>query len=92
VVLRSLIASLLLVALASPSPLFAAPAPPLGEAPIGGRDQRIAELRERLVQRLEDSPLARTRIGMIVVEARDGEVLFEHNASQLFNPASTRRS
>src|SRR5262249_20601193 len=52
---------------------------------------RIAKLRERLIELLHDKPLSRTRVGVQVMQASDGDVLFAHNAEHAFNPASNTK-
>ena len=59
--------------------------------PSDPHEQRIHALRERLDGVLHDSPLRRTRVGIAVMTASDGDVLFAHNADQLFNPASNTK-
>jgi D-alanyl-D-alanine carboxypeptidase/D-alanyl-D-alanine-endopeptidase (penicillin-binding protein 4) len=71
------------------SPTVAAPRP-AGD-PGDPREARIAELRERLTQVLHERPLSRTRVGVEVVDAGDGDVLFSYNADKLFNPASNTK-
>lgn len=44
-----------------------------------------------LDQLLRDSALAPATIGLKVVSLEDGKVLFEHNASKLFHPASNQK-
>ncbi len=52
---------------------------------------RIAKLRERLEEVLRDRPLGATRVGVEVMQASDGDVLFAHRADQPFNPASNTK-
>lgn len=59
--------------------------------PDDPREQRIAKLRERLLEVLHDAPLNRTRVGMEVMQASNGDVLFAHNAARPFNPASNTK-
>lgn len=59
--------------------------------PASPREQRIAELRRRLDDLLREQPLARTRIGVAVMDATDGDILYAHNADKLFNPASNTK-
>ena len=59
--------------------------------PADPREQRISQLRERLENLLHEKPLSRTRIGVTVLDARDGDVLYAHNADRLFNPASNTK-
>jgi D-alanyl-D-alanine carboxypeptidase/D-alanyl-D-alanine-endopeptidase (penicillin-binding protein 4) len=54
-------------------------------------EQRVAKLRERLLELLHDKPLARTRVGVEVMQASDGDILFAHNAEHSFNPASNTK-
>jgi len=103
---RGLLGALLLLGAAGPagarpSPRHAASEPPRDVAldtaprqaldPQSPREVRIAELRRHLDEVLRDQPLARTRIGVSVMQARDGEVLYAHNADKLFNPASNTK-
>ena len=55
------------------------------------REQRIGQLRQHLEELLHEKPLSRTRIGVTVLDARDGDVLYAHNADRLFNPASNTK-
>jgi serine-type D-Ala-D-Ala carboxypeptidase/endopeptidase (penicillin-binding protein 4) len=59
--------------------------------PNDPHEQRVAKLRERLQELLHDKPLARTRVGVQVMQASDGDVLFAHNAEHAFNPASNTK-
>lgn len=59
--------------------------------PNDPREQRIALLRERLQAVLHDKPLNRTRVGVEVMQASNGDVLFAHNAGVQFNPASNTK-
>jgi D-alanyl-D-alanine carboxypeptidase/D-alanyl-D-alanine-endopeptidase (penicillin-binding protein 4) len=54
-------------------------------------DERVAKLRERLQEVLHDKPLGRTRVGVVVMQLSDGNVLFEHNPQVPFNPASNTK-
>jgi len=59
--------------------------------PSDPHEQRIQILRDRLESVLRDLPLRRTRVGVEVMAATDGDVLFAHNADRLFNPASNTK-
>lgn len=59
--------------------------------PADPHEQRIAKLRERLIDVLHDKVLARTKVGMVVMRASDGDVLFAHNPAVPFNPASNTK-
>lgn len=59
--------------------------------PADPHEQRIALLRERLESALREKPLSRSRVGVQVMEVRDGDVLFAHNADKPFNPASNTK-
>jgi len=59
--------------------------------PNDPREQRIAKLRDRLVAVLHDAPLNRTKVGVEVMQASNGDVLFAHNAAVQFNPASNTK-
>jgi D-alanyl-D-alanine carboxypeptidase/D-alanyl-D-alanine-endopeptidase (penicillin-binding protein 4) len=59
--------------------------------PQNPHEQRVAKLRERLLELLRDRPLNRTRVGVEVMQASDGDVLFAHNAALPFNPASNTK-
>jgi serine-type D-Ala-D-Ala carboxypeptidase/endopeptidase (penicillin-binding protein 4) len=59
--------------------------------PNDPREQRIAKLRERLLAVLHDAPLNRTKVGVEVMQASNGDVLFAHNAGVQFNPASNTK-
>jgi D-alanyl-D-alanine carboxypeptidase/D-alanyl-D-alanine-endopeptidase (penicillin-binding protein 4) len=67
------------------------PEPRLAGSPEDPREQRIVRLRERLTEILRERPLSRTRVGVEVVDAGDGEVLYAYNADKLFNPASNTK-
>ena len=54
-------------------------------------EHKIAVLREQLEAALHESPLAGTRIGVVAMQASDGDVLFSHNADERFNPASNTK-
>jgi D-alanyl-D-alanine carboxypeptidase/D-alanyl-D-alanine-endopeptidase (penicillin-binding protein 4) len=54
-------------------------------------EKRIAELRDSLLAVMRDRPLSSTRLGVEVMRASDGEVLFSHNADARFNPASNTK-
>ena len=59
--------------------------------PSDPREQRIAKLRDRLVAVLHEPPLNRTKVGVEVMQASNGDVLFAHNAAVQFNPASNTK-
>jgi D-alanyl-D-alanine carboxypeptidase/D-alanyl-D-alanine-endopeptidase (penicillin-binding protein 4) len=59
--------------------------------PNDPREIRIAKLRDRLVAVLHDAPLNRTKVGVEVMQASNGDVLFAHNAAVQFNPASNTK-
>lgn len=59
--------------------------------PNDPREQRIAKLRDRLVAMLHEAPLNRTKVGVEVMQASNGDVLFAHNAAVQFNPASNTK-
>jgi serine-type D-Ala-D-Ala carboxypeptidase/endopeptidase (penicillin-binding protein 4) len=59
--------------------------------PNDPREQRIAKLRDRLVAVLHEPPLNRTKVGVEVMQASNGDVLFAHNAAVQFNPASNTK-
>src|SRR5262245_33455678 len=48
--------------------------------PNDPREIRIAKLRDRLVAVLHEAPLNRTKVGVEVMQASNGDVLFAHNA------------
>ncbi len=72
-------------------PTVSATLPRAAADPSDPHEQRIAALRERLDGVLRDSPLRRTRVGVEVMTAGAGDVLFSHNADKLFNPASNTK-
>jgi D-alanyl-D-alanine carboxypeptidase/D-alanyl-D-alanine-endopeptidase (penicillin-binding protein 4) len=51
----------------------------------------VAKLRQRLLEVLHEPPLSRTRVGVEVMQASDGDILFAHNAAVAFNPASNTK-
>ncbi len=59
--------------------------------PNDPHEQRIAKLRERLLDALHENSLARSKVGVEVMQASDGDVLFAHNPSVPFNPASNTK-
>jgi D-alanyl-D-alanine carboxypeptidase/D-alanyl-D-alanine-endopeptidase (penicillin-binding protein 4) len=59
--------------------------------PNDPHEQRVTKLRERLLAVLHEAPLNRTRVGVQVMQASDGDVLFAHNAQAAFNPASNTK-
>lgn len=65
-----------------------------GEAPSEGTqpsDPRTAALSDHILSVLHDRPLSRARVGVVVMRASDGVVLFSHNPSVAFNPASNTK-
>jgi D-alanyl-D-alanine carboxypeptidase/D-alanyl-D-alanine-endopeptidase (penicillin-binding protein 4) len=62
-----------------------------GKDPSDPHEQRVLKLRERLIEVLKDGPLSRTKVGVEVMQASDGDVLFAHNAGVPFNPASNTK-
>ena len=72
-------------------PITGGPAGSRAGAAAKDRRQSVEALRQKLDELLQDKPLAQTHIGVVVVDARDGEVLFEHNADRPFNPASNTK-
>jgi D-alanyl-D-alanine carboxypeptidase/D-alanyl-D-alanine-endopeptidase (penicillin-binding protein 4) len=78
-------------AVPSPARRDTSTAPREVEDPNDPHEQRIAKLRERLTELLHDKPLSRTRVGVQVMQASDGDVLFAHNAEHAFNPASNTK-
>ena len=66
-------------------------APRVCPNPADPREQRISQLRQRLDEVMAERPLARTRIGVTVVNAADGDVLYARNGDKLFNPASNTK-
>ena len=65
--------------------------PRVAKNPADPREVRIAEMRGHLDDVLRAHPLSRTRIGVAVMDVRDGDVLYAHNADKLFNPASNTK-
>lgn len=59
--------------------------------PSDPHEQRIAALRQRLIEVLHDRPFNRSKVGVEVMQASDGDVLFAHNAGVPFNPASNTK-
>ncbi|MCU1280861.1 MAG: D-alanyl-D-alanine carboxypeptidase, partial [bacterium] len=59
--------------------------------PNDPREQRITKLRDRLLAMLHEAPLSRTKVGVEVMQASNGDVLFAHNAAVQFNPASNTK-
>jgi len=59
--------------------------------PSNPHEQRVTKLRESLLEVLREAPLNRTRVGVEVMQASDGDVLFAHNAAVPFNPASNTK-
>lgn len=66
-------------------------APRLVAHPDDPHEQRIAGLRQRLDELLSAAPLSRLRVGLTVVEAQSGDVLYAHNAERAYNPASNTK-
>ncbi len=54
-------------------------------------EPRAATLHDRLMSILHDRPLSRARVGVVVMRASDGVVLFAHNPDRAFNPASNTK-
>jgi len=73
------------------APVVEPPVAPPESADAEARAQRVAKLRERIAEVLHDRPLNRTRVGVVVVRASDGETLFAHNPDVRFNPASNTK-
>jgi D-alanyl-D-alanine carboxypeptidase/D-alanyl-D-alanine-endopeptidase (penicillin-binding protein 4) len=62
------------------------------EPPAGDRDRdRILRMQGALREILRDSVLRRTRVGMRVMEARTGRLLFETRGGVLMDPASNQK-
>jgi D-alanyl-D-alanine carboxypeptidase/D-alanyl-D-alanine-endopeptidase (penicillin-binding protein 4) len=62
------------------------------EPPAGDRDHdRIVRMQTALREILHDSALRRTRVGMRVMEARTGRLLFETRGTVLMDPASNQK-
>jgi D-alanyl-D-alanine carboxypeptidase/D-alanyl-D-alanine-endopeptidase (penicillin-binding protein 4) len=59
--------------------------------PNDPRELRITKLRDQIMAVLHDSPLSRTKVGVEVMQASNGDVLFAHNAAVQFNPASNTK-
>jgi len=78
-------------AVAGPPRRDASTVPREGKDPNDPHEQRIVKLRDRLLEVLHDKPLNRTKVGIEVMQASDGDVLFAHNAATLFNPASNTK-
>jgi D-alanyl-D-alanine carboxypeptidase/D-alanyl-D-alanine-endopeptidase (penicillin-binding protein 4) len=78
-------------AVAGPARRDASTTPREGKDPTDPHEQRITKLRDRLLEVLHDPPLNRTRVGIEVMQASDGDVLFAHNAGGMFNPASNTK-
>jgi len=51
----------------------------------------VRQLQTRIETLLQDSTLAQTRTGIKVVSLNTGEVLYEKNSNELFNPASNMK-
>ena len=62
---------------------------PLGADVVA--EPRVVELREQLQSALREKPLSRSRVGVQVITASDGKVLFDHYGGRLFNPASNTK-
>lgn len=54
-------------------------------------EPRLASLQTQIASILGDRPLSRTRVGVQVMTARDGQILFDYNSDRLFNPASNTK-
>lgn len=74
-----------------PAPRVAEPARTPPKEPNDPHEKRVAELRDALHAVMRDRPLSSTRLGIEVMRASDGEVLFSHNADARFNPASNTK-
>ncbi len=59
--------------------------------PSDPHEQKIAKLREQLAALLRERPLSASKVGLTVMQASDGDVLFAHNAGVQFNPASNTK-
>lgn len=66
-------------------------APRLVAHPDDPHEQHIAGLRQHLDELLSAAPLSRLRVGVTVVEAQSGDVLYAHNAERAYNPASNTK-
>lgn len=67
---------------------------PPGHGPPDPKDPdaaRIARLQESLQGLLHQRPLAYARVGVEVVSAERGQLLFAHNAEKMFDPASNEK-
>jgi len=68
---------------------------PPARTPVVAPEQPAVVGRQTLARALEtilaDSVLQRTNVGVKVLRASDGSVLFEHNAQKLFHPASNTK-
>jgi len=73
-----------------PAPRVAEPRTPPKD-PNDPHEKRIAELRDALHGVMHERPLSATRMGVEVMRASDGEVLFSHNVDARFNPASNTK-
>ena len=65
--------------------------PRVASDPNDPHEKRVTLLRERLLAVLRDAPLNRSKVGVEVMQASDGDVLFAHNAGTQFNPASNTK-
>lgn len=54
-------------------------------------ESRASVLHEQLLSILHERPLSRARVGLVVMRASDGVVLFSHNPERAFNPASNTK-
>ncbi len=55
------------------------------------REIQALTLRKRLLGILREGTLRKSRVGVTVVQASNGRVLFSHHGDQLFNPASNTK-
>ncbi|HEX2570883.1 MAG TPA: D-alanyl-D-alanine carboxypeptidase/D-alanyl-D-alanine-endopeptidase [Polyangia bacterium] len=78
--------------LARPTPTHS-PASPVRPVltPAPDAEPRLASLQTQIASILGDRPLSRTRVGVQVMTARDGQILFDYNSDRLFNPASNTK-
>ncbi len=59
--------------------------------PTTPHERRVTELRAALEAVLREPPLSRARVGVVAMQAGDGDVLFSHDADARFNPASNTK-
>lgn len=60
-------------------------------APAITGDAGAQALHDHLVAILHDRPLSKARVGVVVMRASDGVILFSHNSDRAFNPASNTK-